>query len=143
MSEGKGRAGVKDDGGKLRFDLIPPEVETALAEVLTFGANKYTDDGWRTVPNAEKRYTAALGRHLNAAKRGETFDPESNLTHLQHALCNLAFLVALEEKRLREAKALEERYYGPVRLDFLSLEPETPPTNIIDYDEQPREELPF
>lgn len=141
MSEGKGRAGVKDDGGKLRFDLIPPEVETALAEVLTFGANKYTDDGWRTVPNAEKRYTAALGRHLNAAKRGETFDPESNLTHLQHALCNLTFLVALEEKRLREA--LEERYYEQACWDWGYVEPETPPTNIIDYDEQPREELPF
>lgn len=142
MSGNKGRAGVKDDGGKLRFDLIPPEVETALAEVLTFGADKYTDDGWRTVPNAEKRYTAALGRHLNAAKRGETFDPESNLTHLQHALCNLAFLVALEEKRLREAAAFE-RAYERVHKDLRYLEPETPPTNIINYDEQLQEELPF
>ena len=34
--------GMKFDEGKLRFDLIPPEIELYLAEVLTYGANKYT-----------------------------------------------------------------------------------------------------
>ena len=37
--------GRKDDQEKLRFDLIPAEVETALAAVLTHGAKKYTTYG--------------------------------------------------------------------------------------------------
>lgn len=98
MSDDK--KGLKFDSGKLMYDLIPPEAETALARVLTFGANKYTRNGWQTVPNAVERYEAALMRHLNAHRRGELFDPESGLTHLEHALCNLAFLVYFQARRM-------------------------------------------
>jgi len=31
----------KDDAGKPRFSLIPPKAERSVAEVLTFGAEKY------------------------------------------------------------------------------------------------------
>lgn len=34
--------GVKFDQGKLRMDLLPPEVENAIARILTDGAKKYT-----------------------------------------------------------------------------------------------------
>lgn len=39
MAEGR-----KDDGGKVRLDLIPPELLFGVGEILTFGAKKYT---WR------------------------------------------------------------------------------------------------
>lgn len=34
--------GRKDDSGKARYDLIPPELPDAVAQVLAFGAAKYT-----------------------------------------------------------------------------------------------------
>jgi len=90
-----GRAGVKDDAEKLRFDLIPPAATAALAEVLTYAARKYAPNGWRSVPDPVPRYTAALMRHLEAWRAGEERDPESGLLHLAHVLCNAAFLVEL------------------------------------------------
>jgi hypothetical protein len=85
--------GVKYDQDKLRFDLIPPEVELALAEVLTFGAKKYAPDNWRLVEDKKERYLAAMRRHMNAWQMGETDDPDSGKPHLWHALACLSFLV--------------------------------------------------
>lgn len=100
----KTKIGVKFDQGKLQMGLIPSEVMIGLAEVLTFGANKYAPNGWQTVPNAKQRYEDALLRHLYASKSGETTDSESGLSHLKHALTNMAFLVYLEEN----AKKIED-----------------------------------
>jgi hypothetical protein len=83
----------KHDAGKLRLDLIPPEAILALGEVLTYGAEKYGANTWQSV--APERYEAALLRHLMAHKVGAERDVESGITHLAHALCNAAFLVAL------------------------------------------------
>ena len=91
----EGGAGVKYDTEKLRYDLIPPAATQALAVVLTYGARKYAPGGWRSVPDAVPRYTAALMRHLEAWRAGEERDPESGLPHLAHVLCNSAFLVEL------------------------------------------------
>lgn len=88
--------GAKLDGGKLRYDHIPPEVLEALAQVLTHGAVKYSPGGWRTVEQAKDRYYAALERHLQAWRLGEAKAEDSGLHHLKHALANAAFLVALE-----------------------------------------------
>ena len=90
-------AGVKLDLGKLRYDLVPTSAMKGLAEVLTFGANKYTPNGWKAVPDAVERYYAALQRHLVAWRDGEKVDQESGLPHLSHALTNVAFLLELNE----------------------------------------------
>lgn len=89
--------GVKLDTGKLRLDLVPPSLIKGVGEVLTFGAIKYTPNGWQTVPNAKERYLAALYRHLIAHQEGEVVDEESKLSHLKHAATNIAFLIYLEE----------------------------------------------
>ncbi|RLC84436.1 MAG: hypothetical protein DRI37_09100 [Chloroflexi bacterium] len=88
--------GHKDDDGKLRYSLIPTSTTKALAEVLTFGANKYEPGGWRHVPNGKERYLDAAIRHLEAYRSGELADSESTLPHLNHLLCNIAFLIELE-----------------------------------------------
>lgn len=95
--EKRPNADLKYDQGKLRHDLIPPEAEKALAEVLTFGADKYEPDSWRDVKDGKRRYMAAALRHINAHRMGEELDEESGLSHLAHALTNLAFLVALDD----------------------------------------------
>lgn len=97
--------GLKYDAGKLRYSLIPPEATRALAEVLTFGARKYAPNSWQTVPNAPERYLDALIRHLEAHRSGELYDPESNLPHVYHLLCNAAFLAYFTTKDLNARTA--------------------------------------
>lgn len=97
--------GLKYDAGKLRYSLIPPEATRALAEVLTFGARKYAPNSWQTVPNAPERYLDALIRHLEAHRSGELYDPESNLPHVYHLLCNAAFLAYFTTKDLNARAA--------------------------------------
>jgi hypothetical protein len=94
--------GMKYDNGKLLYSLIPPIATKALAEVLTFGANKYAPNSWQTVPDAERRYLDASMRHLEAYRSGKPIDTESKLPHLWHLLCNVAFLVHFENERLNK-----------------------------------------
>ena len=88
----------KGDKGKVRMSLLlasmAPAVK-AVAEVLTFGAEKYSAESWKQVINAEERYTDALYRHLNAIHSGEEVDSESGLLHLSHVACNAMFLLSL------------------------------------------------
>lgn len=88
-----GEVGKKDDGGKTRFDLVPPFAMRELAEVLTIGAKKYGEENWRQVKGRRQRYFAACMRHLWAWWMGEGYDPETNRSHLAHAMCCLAFLL--------------------------------------------------
>lgn len=99
LAEVKVKAGLKYDAGKVRYDLYPLKAYEGCAKVLTFGAEKYTPNGWKTVPDAKNRYYAALIRHLNAQKEyldnggiGLALDDESGLPHLDHAQCCLVFL---------------------------------------------------
>ena len=84
--------GVKLDSGKLRWELLDLSLVEGIVAVLTFGAQKYTDNGWQSVPNGKDRYYAALMRHLIALRNGEMIDPESNLPHIDHILTNAVFL---------------------------------------------------
>lgn len=87
-----GEEGLKYDGGKLEYGLLPPLALKATVDVLTFGANKYKRDNWKYVDDSKRRYFDALQRHLWAWKEGEEIDPESGKHHLAHAMCCLMFL---------------------------------------------------
>ena len=93
--------GVKLDGGKPMMNLIYWPAVIGIAEVLTFGAKKYTADGWQTLPDRKNRYFAATMRHLLAYWSGERVDPESGLSHLDHVATNIMFL-KYDEARLLE-----------------------------------------
>lgn len=84
--------GVKYDGQKLRWDLLPMECIEDVVKILSFGAKKYHDNNWKSVTPFEERYYAALMRHIVAWRMGEEFDEESGISHLAHAMCNLVFL---------------------------------------------------
>ena len=88
---------MKFDSGKPRYSLIPTEATKALAEVLTYGAKKYKDNNWQQ--GTPDRYTDALYRHLEAWREGEKVDSDSGLSHLSHAITNVAFLIYLTEKQ--------------------------------------------
>jgi hypothetical protein len=91
-------AGIKYDGGKVRLDLLPPEFLEGTAKVLTFGADKYGEYNWAKGMDWHRPYSA-LQRHLIAWWGGEDTDPETGLSHLAHAACNVAFLMAFEKRK--------------------------------------------
>ena len=80
--------GSKLDAGKPNCDLVFSAFAEALIEVAkvgTYGAAKYTPNGWCQVSNGYSRYRSAAFRHLLA--RGY-LDPETSLPHLAHAAWN-------------------------------------------------------
>lgn len=87
--------GQKHDEGKPQYHLLPPKALEDVIKVLTYGAKKYSPEGWRNVSNGRERYFDAANRHLWAWKAGEELDPESGLPHLAHAMANLMFLSTL------------------------------------------------
>lgn len=96
--------GAKLDHGKPRHGLVLGAFSNALTEVAkvgTFGANKYSDNGWLSVPNGQARYTDALLRHHFAEAGGERDDPESQLSHAAHRAWNA---LAVLELMLKEGK---------------------------------------
>lgn len=83
--------GMKDDSDKLRYDLLPPGPIRQLAEIITFGSIKYADNNWQKVD--QKRYIAAMMRHIEAWREGESHDADSGKHHLAHAMCNVMFML--------------------------------------------------
>lgn len=93
--------GMKFDTGKVQMSLLligAPFALRQVAEVLTFGAEKYEAHSWRSVPDGERRYTEAMLRHVFKYLEGERLDEESGLSHLAHAATNLMFLMELAKK---------------------------------------------
>jgi hypothetical protein len=92
-----GAPGVKHDAGKLRWSaLFPWDGAAWVMLVLEFGAKKYAPNNWRRLTEGgyERCVESAMG-HLVDASAGEERDPESNLPHLAHAVCQLLFALAL------------------------------------------------
>jgi len=88
--------GEKHDSEKIRYDLLPFEAVDEVVKVLTFGAEKYAADNWKSVEDGERRYIAAALRHISAHQRGELIDAESGLSHLAHATTCMVFLLSGE-----------------------------------------------
>ena len=93
-----GEVGRKYDEGKAPLTMIPREALEQTASVLAFGAKKYGRDNYK----AGLEYTRladAVMRHLVAWVNGEDIDPESNYSHLAHALAGLSMLIWMENNR--------------------------------------------
>ena len=94
--------GAKDDNGKPEMSLVLFGFADALLEVgkvATYGKNKYTENGWKSVPDGIKRYTDAGMRH-QLAEAKEPIDAESGLLHAAHQAWNsLARLQLLLEAK--------------------------------------------
>lgn len=86
------KEGQKCDQGKPMVSLIDPQWLLDTSAVLAFGAQKYSKDNWKYVPDHKDRYLSAAYRHLLAFQSCEINDPESGLPHLAHATCCLMFL---------------------------------------------------
>lgn len=83
------------NSGKIRWDLMPVVAMRDTAQIWTFGAEKYGDRNWEKGFDWSGPF-ASMMRHLQAWWAGEDFDPESGLSHLAHAACNLQMLQHFE-----------------------------------------------
>lgn len=97
--------GAKYDEGKVRLDLLPRELLIGTAKVLMFGAEKYDEYNWAKGMKWSRVYGAAQ-RHLTAWWAGENVDEETGYSHLWHASCCIAFLIAYEIRGVGE----DDRY---------------------------------
>lgn len=104
VTDGTSDQAFKTDAGKPRFDLLMDGMPNALldvAKVLTWAieVKGYVPHSWKEVPDAKRRYRAALHRHENAIARGEVLDPESGLPHRAHVNCCALFLAELDHTK--------------------------------------------
>ncbi len=96
--------GMKYDEGKPNLALVFGGFNKALLDVGhigTFGARKYTPNGWKEVDNLYERYSSALLRHMFAAMSSrvkDIYDNETGRLHLAHVAWNA---LALTEHMLK------------------------------------------
>lgn len=95
-----------------RFDLFDPASMFALAEVLDYGAKRYTPENWRLIDvNSNLNHVMV---HIMAYLAGDTQDK-----HLEHAFCRMMFALGVElqggpgigEKAKRAAIEMEQKAY--------------------------------
>ena len=98
--------------GKTRYSLIDIDAMEGLAQVLTYGAEKYAPNNWRKGLPFEQ-VVDSLMRHLAAFRAGEDFDPESGCRHIDHVACNVMFLQSFNRyafyKRFDDRQGLDSQ----------------------------------
>ena len=83
--------GAKLDDGKVQPSLVLDDMARAIWAVSwigTYGAGKYSPNGWSIVPNGMHRYTNAGYRHALKQSMGEQLDPDTEMVHLAHKAWN-------------------------------------------------------
>jgi hypothetical protein len=93
--------GLRLDTGKNRLDLIPPEWEAALGDVLTQGAKKYADRNWER-GMAWSKMIGCAKRHRMKFEAGERYDPETGCHHLAMAAWNMLALMVYDIRDIGE-----------------------------------------
>ena len=83
---------MRDNGNKLQYGLIAPEILTALAGPYTMGAKKYEPRNCEK-PMSFTDLDSALERHMNSFRRGEETAKDSGLSHLHHAIWNIGMMI--------------------------------------------------
>jgi len=89
-------SGARANRDKLEMHQLPMFALRGVVRVLMYGARKYAKANWAKGMKWSVCYDCMM-RHMDAWQRGEEFDPESGLPHLDHALTNLIFLSAYRD----------------------------------------------
>lgn len=99
--------GSRKNEGKTPLELISPILLEGVGEVLAAGAKKYEEHNWRR----GMKWSIVLGsmlRHISKwiSPIHSDFDEETGLNHLNHAACNIMFLMEYEHT----CKHLDNRF---------------------------------
>ena len=98
----------KNDSGKPLLSLVSKPALFGLAEVLTFGAQKYSADNWRN-GFAWRRLINSLLRHGLEFSDGSDVDPESGLPVIDHVGCCWMFLSEAQKR----GQGTDDRFKAP------------------------------
>lgn len=94
--------GMKFGTEKPRWDLVMWREFEAVVRVLTTGADKYSDNNWQQVDNAEQHYSRAMMGHAVDYLRGYKIDDGeggSGESHLANLICNALFLMWFDNEK--------------------------------------------
>lgn len=107
--------GIKYDGDKPRYSLIPPEAMEQVAIGMTHGANKYSPHNWRKGMKFT-RLMDALERHLKEFAKGNDIDVIDEAEgRTQHHLAAVVFnALAIMQLQLEGRTDLDDRFKGPL-----------------------------
>ena len=91
---------------KLRWTLLPQKPLKEVVKVLNWGAEKYSDWNWKTIPNRKKVFIEAALRHLMGYLEKDMDptmkDEESGHHPIAHCITDLLFVldkdIELKEK---------------------------------------------
>jgi hypothetical protein len=116
--------GTKYDENKPPMALLDPEYLLGVANVLGFGATKYSPNNWRGGLQYTRLISAAL-RHISAINMGEDCDSETGLSHAYHLGCCAMFLASMMNHR----PDMDDRYKG--KPDAIKLNVDNPRTMVV------------
>jgi len=85
----------KFDQDKVKLSLLPWKAIRIVTRVLMFGVEKYGENNWKLCDDRDRYVNAAL-RHITDYIEGEKKDPETNLSPIAHAICDLLFVLHFE-----------------------------------------------
>lgn len=111
--------GAKLDLGKAPiFDGVLqyfPRALTKVAELSLWGATRYTWEGWRSVPDAFKRYSNAMGRHILKEKTEGLYDLDA--LNDPHHPAEILHATQVAWNALARLEKLMEEYEAPPKLE--------------------------
>lgn len=120
----------KNDSGKLRYDLIPPEGMEALAEAYTRGVKEgHSERGWEA-GGSWLRLFAAMMRHAWQWRRGEDYDSKSGIHHLASVAFYCFALITYtknqrgeDDRRGENPKLDDGMLYSAIRIEAVEKAP--------------------
>lgn len=88
---------LKFDQGKVDWAILPIDASKEIIKVFQFGAEKYARGNFLEGDGlAYSRVLNSLLRHTYSFMQGEDLDPETGISHLAHAGCNIYMLLTYE-----------------------------------------------
>lgn len=96
---------VKHDSQKPDYSLLTPAMLEPMTQAMMYGQEKYSRGNFRA-GFENIRLTSAALRHIFAYLDREDLDPESNVSHLGHAMAALAMLL----DNIHEGVSTDVRY---------------------------------
>ena len=88
---------IKHDQGKTDWAILPIGASKEIIKVFKFGEQKYARGNYMNGEGlAYSRVLNSLLRHVYSFMEGEDLDPETGISHLAHAGCNIYMLLTFE-----------------------------------------------
>jgi Domain of unknown function (DUF5664) len=100
--------GTKFDSEKPPLSIIPTDALVGMANAFNYGAKKYSRNNFRNGIEYTRLVDACM-RHLSSWVEGESVDPESTLSHVDHAMASLAMLKFMEVNK----PEMDDRWKNP------------------------------